>query len=118
MNANTIAKQYQLKQWAQMVNDCHESGLRVIEWCSKNGVSKCQYYYRLRKVREAMLFSNVRPEIVPVPQALMTKEVTTPIEQSCASGISITIGDTKIGVFSDASPQMLAMVLGVIRNAK
>lgn len=60
MNTNIVAKQYRLKQWAQMISECRSSGMRVQDWCKQNSVTKANYYYRLRQVREAMLMSGER----------------------------------------------------------
>lgn len=44
---------YRLRQWAEAISNRNQSGLTISEWCEKNGVSKYQYYYRLRAVRKA-----------------------------------------------------------------
>ena len=54
---NEIAKvkrEVQLKQWAEIVQRRSESGLPVTQWCAENNITQKIYYYRLKKVREAM----------------------------------------------------------------
>ena len=47
------AKQdYQIKKWQCLIKEYQESGMKLGEWCTSNGVSKDQYYYWLSKVRE------------------------------------------------------------------
>ena len=52
-----VAQQTRLNQWAQQIRECNNrpSGMTVDEWCSANGLTKANYYWRLRKVREALL---------------------------------------------------------------
>ena len=49
-----VAEQVRLKQWAGMVSDCQNrsSGMKVEDWYRQNGISKADYYYRLRRVRK------------------------------------------------------------------
>jgi len=47
------AKQdFQIKKWQCLIKEYQESGMKLGDWCSSNGVSKDQYYYWLSKVRE------------------------------------------------------------------
>jgi hypothetical protein len=57
MLVSHVSKQYKLQQWAEIIQDRKASGLKVEEWCVQNGLTKHKYYYRLRKVREAMLMA-------------------------------------------------------------
>ena len=41
--------------WAVMVKARIDSGMTIREWCAANGVSQDAHYYRLRKLRKAML---------------------------------------------------------------
>ena len=46
------AKQnYQIKKWQGLIKEYQESGMKLGDWCSSNGVSKDKYYYWLSKVR-------------------------------------------------------------------
>lgn len=49
------AQQCRLMEWAEQIRDCQNraEGMSIIEWCSRNGITKANYYYRLRRVREA-----------------------------------------------------------------
>lgn len=46
-----------LEEWKALVSRRIESKLSVSEWCKQNNMSKQQYYYRLRKVREMAIDS-------------------------------------------------------------
>lgn len=41
-----------LEHWRQLIAECQSSGMQVKQWCLQNNISKDQYYYWLRKVRE------------------------------------------------------------------
>lgn len=43
--------QYNLQRWKSLIRDQKNSGMRVVDWCIANGVTKHAYYYWLSKVR-------------------------------------------------------------------
>ena len=49
-----IKNKVRINEWSEMVKDCRSSGLTVQQWCDANGMNIKTYYYRLRKVREAL----------------------------------------------------------------
>ncbi len=52
-----VAQQTRLREWAEQIKECNNRpyGMTVDEWCLANGLTKANYYWRLRKVREALL---------------------------------------------------------------
>ena len=71
-----VAVQYRLKEWAEQIRECQNrpAGMSVVDWCAGHGITKANYYYRLRRVREACL-EPLAPEapmqqIVPVNTCL------------------------------------------------
>ncbi|MCF2643526.1 IS66 family insertion sequence element accessory protein TnpB [Roseburia hominis] len=54
---NLVAEQVRLQQWAALIKDCQNrpAGMSVDTWCSQNGISKPNYYYCLRRVRQAIM---------------------------------------------------------------
>ena len=54
MQLQEIRKQVNLQEWTQMVMDCRNSGLSIKDWCAQNGVNSKTYYYRQRRVFEAI----------------------------------------------------------------
>lgn len=61
MNSQTslVAKQCRLQSWAMQIKDCQNrpENMTVDEWCLQNNISKANYYYRLKCVRQACLDS-------------------------------------------------------------
>lgn len=54
MNLQLMKNEVYLKQWSSMVQECQSSGLTVNAWCEGQGIKPKTYYYRLKKVREAV----------------------------------------------------------------
>ena len=54
-----VATQIRLQQWAEDIHACQNrpADMKIETWCSQNGITKANYYYRLRKVREACLLA-------------------------------------------------------------
>ena len=47
-----IKESVQLSKWQSEIEERQAIGLSVEAWCSRQGISKNTYYYRLRRVRE------------------------------------------------------------------
>ena len=52
MNTQTslVAAQIRLQQWANQIKDCQNrpADMKVDAWCQEHGITKANYYYRLR----------------------------------------------------------------------
>ena len=74
-----VAQQTRLSEWAEQIRECNNrpQGMTVGDWCQSRGITKANYYWRLRKVREALLETgNITPVFVelPAPDAEPAKE--------------------------------------------
>ena len=51
--SSLAARQCRIQEWAQMIHDWNnrKSGMSADEWRQSNGLTKSNYYYRLRQVR-------------------------------------------------------------------
>ena len=122
MNSTTslVAKQYRLNQWAEQIRDCQNrpEGMTVTEWCCLHGITKANYYYRLRQVRKTCLETiseeQLPQSIVPVPQEIMVLADETPP----ACGVDISVNGFCIHVTESTSPELLTRVLKVAAHAK
>jgi hypothetical protein len=115
-----VATHYRLQEWADQVRACQNrpDGMKVIDWCAQNGITKADYYYRLRKVREACLESMPKDmlpaSIVPVPT-----EIMNPISASSTSaGLDISANGFSIHVTEATSLELLSTILQVIAHAQ
>ena len=55
MNTKLATSRMRTGQWADIIKDCKESGLKVDDYCAQHGLSGNAYFYWLRKVKEAAL---------------------------------------------------------------
>ena len=67
MNTKLATSRMRTGQWADIIKDCKESGLKVDDYCAQHGLSRNAYFYWLRKVKEAALtqsgFVEVRQQV-------------------------------------------------------
>ena len=79
-----IAAQVRLRQWAQEIQDCQNRPLNmtVSEWCAQHNIKKASYYWRLKKVRQALLEQAEVPEAgfieLPIPAGTTLPSVVAP----------------------------------------
>ena len=94
------------------------AGMKVTDWCAENGITKANFYYRLRKVREACLAA-MPDEAVPASIVAIPKEIMHPTTQSSAAeGLDISVSGCTIHVAVHSSMELLSSVLQVITHAK
>ena len=55
MNARELETQHNLKKWAAIIKECRSSGMKILQWLEINNISKDQYYYWQRKLKEHVL---------------------------------------------------------------
>ena len=124
MNSATtaMAVQYRLQEWAEQIRECQNrpAGMSVIDWCASHGITKANYYYRLRRVRQVCL-ENLPPEtptqqIVPVPPCLLHQE--TQDDTDARLGLSVSVNGLSIHVTESTPMPLLAAVLKVVRDAQ
>lgn len=119
MNAKNIKNEYNLTQWHLLIQDCHNSGLKVADWCIKNDINRNSYYYWYKKVREAACEAYVESTVtspssfVPIP-----KRVLVPSQEVYQGSLAISIGKAMIEVRENTSPDILRMVLEVLSHAQ
>lgn len=55
--ARLVAESVRLKQWSQQICEYQNrpAGLTMDDWFKQQGITKANYYYRLRRVRQAIL---------------------------------------------------------------
>ena len=124
MSSETTAAavQYRLKEWAEQIRECQNrpAGMSVVDWCATRSITKANYYYRLRRVRQACL-ENLPPEavaqqIVPLNTSLLQQE--TQSGSGIQQGLSVSVNGFFIHVTESTPMPLLAAVLKVVRNAE
>ena len=89
-----IAEQCRLQEWAAQIRDYQSrpAGMSVVSWCACHGITKANYYYRLRRVREACL-ETIQEEmpaqqIIPVQPGLLRPQ--EPKDRGVQPGLDIS----------------------------
>lgn len=111
MDTKLATKQIRLNEWAGIIKDCKASGLKVDEYCQRNSISRDAYYYWLRKVKEAAL---IQAGFVELPSPGSRYRSGT---RDFESQIVIRIREADILVNAATPPELIAKVLGMVRNA-
>lgn len=124
MNSLTTEKRYQFAKWAEIIKACKSSDIKVSEWLKQNNISKDQYYYWQRKLKDACLESLQAEQStfvelpVEVPQVCehkpVVKKATIKTTTSNTSDKNVVVATLKLGgasidIYDNASP-------GFIRN--
>lgn len=120
--ASLVAESVRLKQWSQQIRECQNrpAGLTMDDWCRQQGITKANYYYRLRRVRQAILNYSAEekpnrkqnPDFVALPVSagclspVIPREQTMP-EKSAASAVIRGNNGIAIDVFPETSPELL-----------
>ena len=118
-----VAQQTRLNQWAEQIRECNNrpQGMTVDDWCLQNGIKRTNYYWRLRKVREALLtaaetttnatFVELKePEVASVP--VKPKEYSTPKIVAV-----IKTNHCSIEITDQASSTFLNSLIGAMNHA-
>ncbi len=118
MNSLPAEKQYQLAKWADIIKSCKSSGMMVSEWLKQNNVSKDQYYYLQRKLKDACLESLQEEQVAfvelpveasrgstnkPVTKKATIKSTTLTPENNVVDA-TLKIACANIDIYDNASP--------------
>ena len=99
-------KQVKLRNWQMMYSEYQASGKAVRRWCAEQNLSTKTFYYRLRKLREAVI-KQEQHEIVLVKAC--DEETHAPTAN--ASTIRITSRGITAELPQDISPELLTALL-------
>jgi len=79
LNAKELETQHNLKKWAAIIKECRSSGMKILQWLEINNISKDQYYYWQKKLKETCIdtFERQAATFVELP---VTKEVPASTE--------------------------------------
>ena len=116
-----VAEQYRLQEWAAQIRECRDrpAGMSVVDWCACHGITKANYYYRLRRVRKACLedIQKKHPQqpIIPVKSELIQQLNNK--RSLGQTGIDISMKGFSVHVAESTPMPLLAEVLRVIRDA-
>lgn len=114
-----VAQQTRLSEWAEQIKDCQNrpQGMKINEWCQMHGITKANYYWRLRKVREAFL------EATDITPTFVELQEPTPAEATVSTApnvVAILKGTNQLTmeITDQASPSFLNALLGAMNHAQ
>ena len=118
-----VAKNYRLQQWAAQVQDCQNrpEGMLVEDWCRQNNITKANYYYRLKCVRQACL--DAMPDLPTGFVELPAPPETFPVSENTSgvpsvSAVIHTRSGVAIELYDSASADFIQKLLGVATRAE
>jgi len=111
-----IAEEYRIQQWAADIQACQmrPKDISVAAWCHEHGITKANYYYRLRRVREACLDGVEQTNPAPVFAQLPT-ELT--VENAMEPDAIIRFGGCSIEIRNSISSELLEKLLRRMHHA-
>ena len=120
--ASMVAADFRLQEWAAQIRECQSrpAGMSIVGWCACHGITKANYYYRLRRVREACLeaiqVEIPAQQIVPVQPGLLKQQE----QKGCGAqaGLDISIKGACIHVTESTSMPLLTEVLKAVQHAE
>ena len=107
MNTKLATSRMRTGQWADIIKDCEESGLKVDDYCARHDLSRYAYFYWLRKVNEAALTQN---GFVEVRQQV---EVSTCYP---SPKLTVSVNEVVLGIDENTPMYLLANVIKVLKN--
>ncbi len=124
MDAQEVKRQYHLSKWRPIVQKCRTSGMTVKAWCKENNVSEQQFFYWQRRLREELCTSIQIPKnehkehqptiFAPIPVRNHHKETLQ--SASFIPDLVISIGDYRLELKNQTSPELLEALLKVIHH--
>ena len=110
-----------LRQWAAQIQECQSrpADMKVETWCSEHGITKANYYYRLRRVRKACLEAcNPEPAFVELP---MPAAETIPSVDSCGVKPAAVLRNSRglaLEIYNHTSADIIRNILEVLAHAE
>ena len=124
-----VAKQVRLMEWAEQIRDCQNRPreMDVAAWCAQHGITKANYYYRLKRVRKACLdqLADTGDSAfieVPGPRRKSPEDVTLLSNPGCSTAAPVACirnaGGLSAEIFPDISPEMLRCLVEAFGHAE
>lgn len=118
-----VATQVRLQSWAEQIRDCQSrpSEMKVEDWCEQHGITKANYYYRLKRVRKACLKACKETAFVEVPVTAAPAAPQLPVPDA---GIQNTVavlhipGGVSLEIRNNASAEFLKKLIGAASHAQ
>ena len=116
MDIQKLNKTGRLNDWAEMVGACRNSGKTVSVWCEEHGISSKTYYYRLKRVCDAIPEVD-RPSGLPSPReedAPVFAQITPVSRSGRDVAITLRFGSIEVQIHNGAEPGTIEAALRVL----
>lgn len=121
-----VARQVRLRQWADQIRECNNrpEGMSVDVWCAQQGITKANYYYRVKQVRQACIdvAKEQAPEVfVEIPSFPPVTSAREPSHVGVPGHVAAVLRGTNgmsLEVFSDASASFVQALIEAMAYAK
>lgn len=120
------AAQVRLSQWALEIQECQNRprDMTVKEWCEQRGITKANYYWRLKRVRQACLkqlessSDNFVELPVPALQTISAAPVSTSRNDNPSTvALLHAAGGISIEIKENATAGFIKNLIGALANA-
>jgi len=115
MNMKKISHEINLKKWAQIVEECRNSGQTAVSWCAERDINIKTYYYWQRRVcsavcKELAITNN------NIEKSSAFAEVIVPIRNSSKIAITLNINNIAIEIHNGADESVVAQTLRILKS--
>lgn len=104
------------EKWKERVNEYHQSGLSIRDWCRKNELKETTFkywIYRFNNSEQKSNTTNTDFAEVLLPSANISNIV---INESAAAMLTLTYGSYSIGIADGFNPVTLAELIKVLQK--
>ncbi len=116
MDIRKLNRSGRLSDWAEMVGAWRNSGKTVSVWCEEHGISPKTYYYRLKRVCEAVPEVD-RPSGLPTPreeEEPVFGQITPVSRSGRDAAITLRFGSMEVQIYNGAEPETIEAALRVL----
>lgn len=114
-----VAQQTRLSEWAEQIRECQNrpQGMKIEEWCQIHGITKANYYWRLRRVRESFLENtDIVPAFVELPIPIQADSAVT--TESKIVAVLRGKNQLTMEITDQVTPAFLNALVGAMNNAQ
>lgn len=121
-----VAEQVRLNHWALEIQECinRPKDMTVTKWCEQHNITKANYYWRLKRVRQACL-KQAEPSVggfaaLPEPAQCTVLPAAIPAASSTApstAAVIHTVSGISIEIMEHATEGFIKNLIGVLANA-
>lgn len=115
-----VAERVRLQQWTEQIRDCKNrpNEMSIESWCHQQGITKANYYYRLKRIREACLGAagSNATAFIELPEPAKEPAVCNDSEETAAV-VRVKQGIT-VEIRSCASEAFIKNLMGALAYAE